>query len=735
MGGASPGDGPDPADVPARTAWLAAQLAHHSHLYYNAEPEISDATYDALFDELKAIDDTHSQLQRVGSDPLPGSVKVEHRYPMRSLDKTTDIEGISHFVSTTTHGGRRFLAMPKLDGSAISLEYRLGRLVCAATRGDGERGEDVTANVRRIPNVPESLGWQGDCHVRGEVVMPLQTFREHYAETSPNPRNLAAGSLRQKHHAGAKGRPEDLTFWAYDVQFLPPEECHPRAEEPPEHAHDSERLSWLIEIATLAPAEWSVITAVAEEDVIAGLRDITLRWTERRATLRFEIDGVVLKLDRLADREVLGGTAHHPRWALAWKFPPEEADTVLLAVDWQTGRTGVVTPVARVAPQSVAGVTVENSTLHNVGEVERLGVMTGDKVRLVRRGDVIPKVESVLGPAMEADVAGRRHADGRPYGGGLPERSAIIAPEVCPTCDTRLVSDGAFLRCTNLDCAARTVRALLYWCRALEMDGIGVKLAEQLTDGGLVASLADLYRLNLDDLVALERVAEKSATSVLGQVAATRELTLGRFLGALGLPGIGPETAAAVAQQARTLEVLMGWVEARDAIVGEDDEPAVDDAGTPHKLNSALRALVEVEGVGETVARQVLDGLGARAVVIADLASEVDVVEEPEAASGGGLEGLTFCVTGTLSLPRKQVQQAIRAAGGKVVGSVSGNLSVLVAGVGAGSKLAKAEALGVRVVDEPGLQVMLAEVGIRLAGGSEATTAATAGGTQSRLDV
>lgn len=719
--GHAPGhSGPDRSDTAARIAWLAAEVAHHSDLYYNAAaPILSDAQFDALHDELAALDPNHPQLSRVGADPPPGSTKVDHRFPLRSLDKTTDEDGIAHFVTTTTHGATRFLAMPKLDGSALSLEYRLGRLVRAATRGSGERGEDVTANVRRIPDIPETIGWRGDCHVRGEAIMDLPTFRAHYAETSPNPRNLAAGSLRQKHHEHAKGRPDDLTFRAYDVRFLPLEETHPDAEPAPSFSHDSEALHWLQTIAGIPPADPSVVNADTPEEAIAALIQTTHEWSERRPSYDLEIDGVVLKLDRLADREVLGETAHHPRWALAWKFPPEEADTVLLAVDWQTGRTGVVTPVARVAPQLVAGVTVENSTLHNVGEVERLGVSIGDKVRLVRRGDVIPKVEAVLGPATEADLAGRVHGDGRPFEGGLPERQPIEPPEVCPECATALVEDGAFLRCTNLECPARVVRAVLYWCRALEMDGIGVKLAEQLTDSGLVAGLADLYRVTMEDLVGLERMAEKSAANVLAQLEATRTLTLGRFLSALGLPGIGPETAAAAAQRARRLDVLLDWVAARDGVPGEGDEPAEDETGKAHKHNRSVRALLEVDGIGATVALQLLDGLGKRSEAIADLRSVLTIEDEPEVATTGGLEGLTFCLTGTLSMPRKQAQQAIKAAGGKVVGSVSGKLDVLVAGESAGSKLTKAEGLGVRVVTEPEFVVLLREAGIDLGEGGD----------------
>ena len=390
--------GPDDA-TSSRIEALAELIAHHSHLYYNeAAPEIPDAEFDALWDELKALDSEHPQLRRVGAPVPPGSVKVVHRFPMQSLDKATGEDEVAHFVAETTAHGRRFVAQPKLDGSALNLEYRRGRLVRAATRGSGERGEDVTANALRIPNIPDRLSWEGDCHIRGEVVMHLDVFREKYANIAPNPRNLAAGSLRQKNIEAGKGDATDLTFHAYDVHFVPNEEKHPDSPEALQFDNDSESIAWLREVR-ITPAEEVIIEGTEDEDTTEALLAETERWTQARATASWELDGVVFKLDNLAKRDLLGQTAHHPRWALAWKFPPEEATTVLLDIDWQTGRTGAVTPVSRVAPVVVSGVTVENTTLHNVGEVERLGISIGDKVRIVRRGDVIPKIIESLGPA------------------------------------------------------------------------------------------------------------------------------------------------------------------------------------------------------------------------------------------------------------------------------------------------------------------------------------------------
>ena len=531
----------------ARIAALAEQIAHHSHLYYNeATPEISDAEFDTLWNELKSLDPDHPQLRRVGAPVPPGSVKVDHRFPMRSLDKATDGDEVAHFVSETTAHGRRFVAQPKLDGSALSLEYRRGRLVRAATRGSGERGEDVTSNALRIPNIPDRLSWEGDCHIRGEVVMNLDVFREKYADIAPNPRNLAAGSLRQKNVEAGKGDASDLTFHAYDVLFIPDEEKHPDSPSALQFENDSESIAWLREVG-ITPAEEVIVQGDEDEDTTAALLAETRRWTQARDTASWEIDGVVFKLDNLSKRSLLGETAHHPRWALAWKFPPEEATTVLLDIDWQTGRTGAVTPVARVAPVVVSGVTVENTTLHNVGEVGRLGVSIGDKVRIVRRGDVIPKIIETLGPAQSSDLTGRFHADGEAFIGDLPASSPPQIPDSCPECDTELRLDGAFLRCSNLSCPARLVRSILYWCRALEMDGIGEKLVEQLCDADLVKTIPDLYRLTSEQLQNLERMAEKSANNVMTQLDETREVALDTFLSALGLPVIGTELATAFA--------------------------------------------------------------------------------------------------------------------------------------------------------------------------------------------
>lgn len=665
-----------------RVAWLAEQIAHHSDLYYNqAKTEISDAEFDALWDELKQLAPAHPQLQRVGAEIDPGTVKVDHMFPMRSLNKGTNDDDIAHFVTESSLESTRFISQPKLDGSALSLEYRKGRLVRAATRGSGDRGEDVTKNARRVENVPHTLGVEVDVHIRGEVVMRLSVFEEKYRTISPNPRNLAAGALRQK-NADGKANASDLVFLAYDAKFPSEADRHPDSIAPPSENFDSAILEWLSETAGVEPAPWVVHDSGSEEASIESLCQETRTWSKGRELYSFEIDGLVFKVDDLEKRDLLGMTAHHPRWALAWKFPPEEATSVLLDVDWQTGRTGTITPVARIAPQRVGGVTVENTTLHNLGEVQRLDIQIGDKIRIVRRGDVIPKIEAGLGAATQSDVDGRTHADGEPFTGVLPERRQITPPDSCPACSGPIEIEGAFIRCTDVQCSARLGRSILYYCRALEMDGIGEKLVEQLIEEGLISSISDLYRLDQPMLLSLDRMGQKSVDNVLSEIGKSRSMAFSKFLSALGLPGIGPELATSISNHFGVPAKLLQWVDV-----------ALTDA-------SRLSELTSIDGVGDIVALQLRDGIQLRREMVDDLLSLLSIQQEERIAEGGIFDGMTFCVTGTLTEPRKSIQARIKAAGGKVVGSVSGNLSVLIAGENAGSKLAKAEKLGVQVWDE-----------------------------------
>ena len=679
----------------SRIEELSSAIRYHRELYYNqSAPEISDADFDKLWDELKTLDPENSVLHEVGPEPLPGTVKVEHIFPMRSLDKGTTDDDITHFVTQSTFGGQQYLAQPKLDGSALSLEYVAGNLHRAATRGSGERGEDVTLNAKLIANIPLRLNIPADCHVRGEVVMPLAVFEEKYRTVSPNPRNLCSGALRQKHGDG-KADAADLVFCAYDVKFV---------NQRPTAVNDSELLLWL-QKAGIEPAPWTIFKSDKPQ---LEMIEHTKEWSEKRNDFEYEIDGIVFKLDNLQQRENLGMTAHHPRWALAWKFPPEEATSVLLSVDWQTGRTGNVTPVARIAPQSVGGVTVENTTLHNPGEITRLGIKIGDKILIVRRGDVIPKIEQSLGRAKQEDLLERNHADGTSFSHELPTEQEIEIPTICPSCDYDLVTEGAFLKCYNMLCDARTSRSILYWCRALEMDGIGEKLVEQLLDAGMISSISGLYELTETQLTSLERMGKKSAQNVLSELTRTKQMTLGKFIHALGIPGIGPELASLFAGHVKTLDGMIDWLDQAHASLGDElYGPETNDIGKPYKMNQALRILCEHDGIGEKVAIQVRDGLEQRRKLIQELSNHLILDEEPVITSTGKFDGMTFCITGTLSQPRKAIQLMIKGAGGKVVGSISAKLDVLIAGENAGSKLAKAQSLGVTIWDDDALSQAL----------------------------
>ena len=650
----------------ARIEALSEAIRYHRELYYNySAPEISDIEFDKLWDELKQLDPKNEILNQVGPEPLPGTVKVKHLFPMQSLNKGTNDDDIAHFVTQSTSGGKQYMAQPKLDGSALSLEYVSGNLFRAATRGSGERGEDVTLNAKLITNVPTRLNSPHTIHVRGEVVMPLEKYHEKYSEVSPNPRNLCSGALRQKHGDG-KARASDLVFWAYDVKF---------PDDSPKIKFDSELLDWLRK-AGIEPAPWRIFESA---NAIDQMVEYTKEWSLKRSTYEFEIDGIVFKLDELNHRERLGETAHHPRWALAWKFPSQEAYSVLLDVDWQTGRTGSVTPVARIAPQMVGGVTVENVTLHNVGEVKRLGIKIGDRVKITRRGDVIPKIIENLGRGTSSDLENRFHSDGSLFHGNLIHREIEI-PKSCPDCAREIIVDGAFLRCISLECGARTARSLIYWCRSLEMDGIGEKLIKSLLELELVENISDLYNLTYNELLSLERMGEKSAKNVLNELDKTRKLTLSKFLHALGIERIGPEVATVLSRHFISLEKLLKWT--------------VDGKNTD---------ITYIDGIGNKVTEIFREGIKIRFNLIKELSNIIQVLDEEESKKGI-FHGKTFCITGTLSMSRKEISMMLKNAGGKVVSSVSSKLDYLIVGESAGSKLKRAKDLGVKIIND---QVLL----------------------------
>jgi DNA ligase (NAD+) len=669
--------GPPGSPPAARITALRAQLAAHDYRYYVLDdPSVSDSEYDGLMQELKALEAAYPELvtpdsptQRVGGTPVAEFGVVEHTVPMLSLDNgftDQDVRDFDRRIHERLETDRdiRYSAEPKLDGLAVSLTYRNGTLERAATRGDGVRGEDVTANVRTIGGVPLSLRGSppGLIEVRGEVFMPVAGFelmnrqaQERGEKVFVNPRNAAAGSLRQLDPRITASRPLDVFFYAVGqvADGAVPD-------------HHTQLLQ--------AFRDWGLKTC-PQSRAVAGIEGCLAYYRDmgaRRAILPYQIDGVVYKVDARADQERLGFISRAPRWALAHKFPAEEATTVLTAIDFQVGRTGALTPVARLQPVFVGGVTVSNATLHNMDEVLRKDVRAGDTVVIRRAGDVIPEVVRV--------VADDAH----------PHRARVRLPESCPVCGSPVekAEGEAIARCTGgFTCRAQRQEGIRHFAarRAMDIEGLGDRIIEQLVETDLVSSPADIYTLTVPQLAALERMGEKSATNLHAAIAASRATTLPRFLFALGIRDVGEATALALAQHFLTLEALS--------------------AATPEQIQ-------EVPDVGPVVAAHVARFFASRAhaAVIARLralgVSWPPMPARPTAARR--LSGQTWVVTGTLaSMTRDEATQALVDLGAKVSASVSKKTSGVVAGADPGSKLAKARELGIPVLDESGFRELL----------------------------
>jgi DNA ligase (NAD+) len=659
---------------------LRAAIEHHNRQYYVLDaPLIPDAEYDRLFRELQTLEAENPELasadsptQRVGAAPLPEFASVAHRTPMLSLNNAFSPEEVEAFDRRVRDGlavdGEleiEYSAEPKFDGLAVSLIYEQGILMRGATRGDGHTGEEVTPNLRTIGNVPlhlEGDGYPPLLEVRGEVLMLRQDFdrlnarqREKGDKEFVNPRNAAAGSLRQLDSRVTAQRP--LRFFTYSVGVIAGDNL------PSTHSALLERLeTWGLPVA-------------AERRCVRGLPGLLAYYAEmgsRRSALPYDIDGVVYKLNDLAAQERLGYVSRAPRFAIAHKFPAEEAITELLAIDIQVGRTGALTPVARLAPVFVGGVTVTNATLHNEDEVRRKDVHIGDTVVVRRAGDVIPEVVRVL-------------LEKRPL--LAPE---FIMPKTCPVCGSHVVrgADEAVARCTGgLVCPAQRKQALLHFAsrRALDIEGLGDKLVEQLVDSELVRTPADLYRLDSLPLSKLERMAEKSASNLLAAIAQSRKTTLARFIYALGIRNVGETTAKDLARHFGSLDRLLAADETQ---------------------------LLQVSDVGPVVAQSLRQFLSEphNLDVIAQLraAGVTWVEDEALPLASSRIAGKVFVLTGTLpSLTREATKDLIEAGGGKVTGSVSKKTDFVVAGAEAGSKLEKAQALGVSVIDEAQLLELL----------------------------
>ncbi|MCB1761231.1 MAG: NAD-dependent DNA ligase LigA [Gammaproteobacteria bacterium] len=669
---------PIPAAVQARAAWLRDEIDRHNHRYYVLDdPTISDSGYDQLLRELQALETAHPSLitpdsptQRVGAAPLAAFASVAHRLPMLSLGNALDDAELGEFDRRVRERLERdgpivYAAEPKLDGLAISLRYESGRLVQAATRGDGSQGEEVTANVRTIPSVPLRLlgsGWPGVIEVRGEIYMPTAGFEALNREAErlgekgfANPRNAAAGSLRQLDPRITARRPLAMVCYGFgEIEGGDIEPCHSAA------------------IGRLPEWGLRISPELRRVEGLQGCQAYFNDIQQRRFQLGYEIDGVVFKVDEFALQRSLGFVSRAPRWAIARKFPAQEEMTELLAIDLQVGRTGAVTPVARLAPVNVAGVTVTNATLHNAAELRRKDIRVGDTVIVRRAGDVIPQVVRV--------VPERRPANSLEF----------QMPSDCPECGSALIQDeaGVVLRCSGgLYCPAQRKEALRHFAsrRALDIEGLGDKLVDQLVESGLVASPADLYRLDRTQLAALERMGEKSAQNLWDALHKSRATTLPRFLYALGIREVGESTAAALAHEFGSLEALM---------------------------EASEEQLQQVEDVGPVVARHVATFFRQphnQEVIEALMAAGL---RWPNAAAPAAalqpLKGKTMVLSGTLSRPRAEIKAELQRLGAKVSGSISGRTDYLVAGVEAGSKLAKAEQLGVTILDEAGLEALLA---------------------------
>jgi DNA ligase (NAD+) len=668
-----------PADVVARAAALRAELAEHGHRYYVLDdPTIGDDAYDALLDELRAIEAAYPELvtpdsptQRVGGEPVSQLEKVRHLQQMYSLANARREEELTAWIDRMrAHLAREgiddpdfaYVVEPKVDGLAISLVYEDGVLVRGATRGNGEIGEDVTHNLRTIGQIPLRIEDAPPLvEVRGEIYISLADFEavnvrraEQGLSTFMNPRNSAAGAIRQLDPKQSAERP--LSMWAYGIG-----------------ASDGLALDghW-------ASLEWlrthgfrvnpDVAHLRTADEVVARCRD----WEERRGSLSFEIDGVVVKVDDFELQRRLGVVGRDPRWAIAWKFPPTTAVTKLIAVHWNVGKFGSLHPFAELEPVHVGGVTVKLATLHNEEDLARKDVRPGDDVIVLRAGDVIPQVISPAPHVVE-------RSDRAP---------APAPPERCPACDTPTVKDeGVFTRCPNRDCPGRRWQLLTHFVSrgAMDIDGIGEKQVTVLMDQGLVRAAGDFYRLTQEQLVGLDRFAEISARNAVAAIEASKQRPFGRVLFAIGIEGIGEVTGRNLAQRFRSIEALAA---------------------------ASAEQIAETPGIGPIVAGQIHDQLSdpAMQALVEDLRTlGLRLEEEGPPPGEGPLADKTLVLTGTLpTLTREQATERILAAGGRVTSSVSKKTDYVIAGEAAGSKLEKAERLGVAVLDEAGLEALLA---------------------------
>lgn len=656
-----------------RAAELRRELAYHNHRYYTLDaPELSDAAYDALMRELQQLEAAFPQLvtpdsptQRVGGAVLEKFEKVTHRQQMLSLGNVFDDAEFTEFDErlrkATGLEAVQYVCEPKMDGLAIELVYENGRFVQGSTRGDGVIGEDVTENLKTLKNLPLTLSGEGVpklLEVRGEVFIRKADFKRmndallaRGEEPFVNPRNSAAGSLRQLDSRVTASRP--LSIYLYEVGVV-------------------EGASFDTHTQKLAALEAFGLPVNPRRSLVTGFDGVKGAWSAllaERHALPYEIDGLVVKVDRTELRARLGQVSKTPRWAVAWKFPPEELETKVRKILVQVGRTGAITPLAELEPVFVGGVTVSRATLHNEDELRRKDVREGDWVFVRRAGDVIPEIVKV--------VTARRTGAEVPF----------VFPTTCPVCQApvKKADDGAIARCTNRACPAQLAGRLRHFATrtAMDIDGLGEKLCEAMVERALVTSVADLYRLDLNTLTGLERMGEKSAQNLLDAIARSKQTTLRRFVYALGIPDVGEATAKALAEHFREVPALMA--------ASFDDLQRVKDIGP--EMAASIRGFFD-----EPDNRAMVEQLLSAGVTPAP----------PEIVATGTFTGKTVVLTGTLTgMTRDEAKEAIEKRGGKVSGSVSKKTDFLVAGEEAGSKLTKAQELGVKVLTEAEFAALL----------------------------
>ena len=654
----------------AEAAALRAQLREASYHYYVLQdPLLSDAEWDRLFHRLKALEETHPELltpdsptQGVGAAPQASFTTVRHPHPMMSLDNAFDLAGLEEFEARlkrvlATEAEIDYVAEMKIDGLSVNLLYENGLLVWAATRGNGVEGEDVTFNVLGVPGLPGRVESAPErLEVRGELYLSHSEFRRINAEREAaeeppfkNPRNAASGTIRQLDPKVSAGRKLQAFFYGVAEPYALGVETQ------------FELLGWL------ARAGFRTNPLVERVTGVGALEALAAEWTERRGTLDYDADGMVVKVDDLALHDELGSTARAPRWAVAYKFPAEEATTTLLGVSLQVGRTGKVTPVAVLEPRLIEGTEVSRATLHNPGFIAALDLRLGDQVLVHKSGGIIPEVLRVLSEARTGELP--------PY----------VFPETCPVCAETLITDGANLRCVNLACPAQVLARLSHYASraAMDIDGLSTKRLQKLLDEGLIAGIPDLYDLEAEQLEPLDGFGKLSARNLTEQLERSKMQPLERFIFALGLPHVGQRTAQLLAR-------AFGSVGALQA--------------------ASVDALAELHDVGTTTAQALFDALhqDAMKTLLAELVARGVQPVNRGAPRGDALKGLSFVLTGTLTEPRDVVKARLEAHGARVGSSVSKKTSYVVAGEAAGSKLERARTLGVQVLSEQELSALLA---------------------------